>query len=441
LSSPRKGEHVEQHLELPIDVRGDPEKGSVQMEVFHERCAGLDVHKDSVYVCVLIGQGRGFEKRKRKFGTFHHQLLELRQWLVELGCTHVLMESTGVYWMPIYNVLEGYVEMVVGNAQHIMNVPGRKTDESDAEWLAKLLRYGLVKPSFVPPRQIRELRQMTRYRRALIQERSSEQNRVEKHLQIAGVKLSSVASDVFGVSGTQMLEHIAQGKTDPSRLANLARGSLRKKIPSLEQAFCGSISEHTQKLIALQMDQLNRIESTIAEVELNLEKKGEPYRDAIRRLDQMPGINRTIALDIIAEIGIDMSPWATHRQLAAMAGVAPANYISAGKRLKNGSRKGNPYLKSVLVQAASAAINKKGSYYEAKHARLKQRRGAKRALLAIAHSMLVAIYYMLKREQDYVELGAKFVADDEKGRKKTSLIRQLEQLGYSVSLNEPQPAL
>ena len=212
------------------------------MEVFHERCAGLDVHKEVIYICVLIGQGRGFQKFKFKFGTFHHQLIEMRQKLVELGVTHVLMESTGVYWMPVYDALEGFVQIVVGNAQHIMNVPGRKTDESDAEWLAKLLRCGLVKPSFVPDRQFRQLRQLTRYRRAIVQTRASEQNRVEKHLQIAGVKLSSVASRVFGVSGTNMLNHIAEGTTDPHALAELALGRLRKKIPLLRDAFTGSIS-------------------------------------------------------------------------------------------------------------------------------------------------------------------------------------------------------
>jgi transposase len=203
------------------------------MDVFHERCAGIDIHKEVIYICVLIGKGPRTEKHKLKFGTFHHQLQEMKLRLLELGVKHVLMESTGVYWMPVYDVLEGFMEIVVGNAQHIMNVPGRKTDETDAEWLAKLLRFGLVKPSFVPKRPFRELRQLTRYRRSLVQTRASEQNRVEKHLQIAGVKLSSVASHIFGVSGTNMLNQIGQGTTDPRLLADLARGRLRKKIPLL----------------------------------------------------------------------------------------------------------------------------------------------------------------------------------------------------------------
>jgi transposase len=346
------------------------------------------------------------------------------------------MESTGVYWMPVYDALEGFVEIVVGNAQHIMNVPGRKTDESDAEWLAKLLRCGLVKPSFVPAREFRELRQVTRYRRAVVQARASEQNRVEKHLQIAGVKLSSVASKVFGVSGTDMLNHIAQGTTEPEELAGLARGRLRKKMPLLMNAFAGSISEHTQNLIALQMEQMNRLECTIAEAELKIEEKVKPYAEILARLDTMPGINLCSATDILAEIGTDMSAWKTHRQIAAMAGLCPGNYISAGKRLKNRSRQGNPYLKSILVQAACSAVNMNGSYYQAKYKRLKQRRGHKRAIVAIAHAMLVAIYHMLKKGESYQELGEKFVSDQDHGRKKDDLVKQLQKLGYAVSLTQ-----
>ncbi|MGZ8811502.1 MAG: IS110 family RNA-guided transposase [Thermoanaerobaculia bacterium] len=406
------------------------------MEIFHERCAGLDVHKEVIYICVLIGQGRSSQKFKFRFGTFHHQLDQMRQKLVELGVSHVLMESTGVYWMPIYDALEGFVQIVVGNAQHIMNVPGRKTDETDAEWLAKLLRHGLVKPSFVPERQFRELRQLTRYRRAVVQTRASEQNRVEKHLQIAGVKLSSVASHLFGVSGTNMLNSIAEGTTDPTRLSELALGRLRKKIPQLREAFTGSISKHTQELIATQMDQMNRLECTIAQVELKIDEKVKPYAELLAQLDQIPGIDLCCATDVLAEIGIDMAPWATHRQIAAMSGLCPGNYISAGKRLKNRSRQGNPYLKSILVQAASSAINTNGSYYQSKFRRLKQRRGHKRALVAIAHAMLVTIYYMIKKGEPYRELGANFVTDYENGRKKNDLVKQLQKLGYSVSLSE-----
>ena len=406
------------------------------MEVFHERCAGIDVHKEVLYICVLIGQGRSFQRLKFKYGTFPHQLVEMRRKLVELGVTHVLMESTGVYWMPVYDALEGFVEIVVGNAQHIMNVPGRKTDERDAEWLAKLLRHGLVKPSFVPQREFRELRQLTRYRRAIVQTRASEQNRVEKHLQIAGVKLSSVASHLFGVSGTNMLNRIAEGTTDPTSLAELALGRLRKKIPQLREAFQGSISEHTQQLIATQMDHMNRLECTIARVELKIDEKVKPHAQLLARLDQIPGIDLRCAIDILAETGTDMSPWATHRQIAAMAGLCPGNYISAGKRLKNRSRQGNPYLKSILVQAAASAINKDGSYFQSKFRRLKQRRGHKRALVAIAHAMLVTIYHMIKKGEPYRELGANFVTDYENGRKKNDLIKQLQKLGYTVSLSE-----
>lgn len=406
------------------------------MDVLHDRCAGLDVHKEWVFVCVLVGQGRGLLRFKHKFGTFHHQLLELRSKLLEYGVTHVLMESTGVYWMPIYDVLEGHLQVIVGNAQHLMNVPGRKTDESDAEWLAKLLRCGLVKPSFVPERPFRELRQLTRYRRSLVQARASEQNRIEKHLQIAGVKLSSVTSKVFGVSGIDMLQHIGRGQTDASMLAELARGRLRKKTTALEQAFAGPISPHTQQLVSLQLEQLDRLTQTITGVEMKISSKSGPYQEALALLDPIPGINIAAAIDIIAEIGTDMSPWPTHRQLAAMAGVCPGNYISAGKRLKNRSRQGNPYLKSILVQVAASAINKNGSYFQAKYKRLKQTRGHKRAILAIAHALLVTIYYVLKRLQPYRDLGANHLEHVDQTRKTASLVRQLEQLGFRVDLNQ-----
>lgn len=404
------------------------------MEVLHERCAGLDVHKEVIYICVLIGQGRGTQKFKLKFGTFHHELVAMRQKLIELGVTAVIMESTGVYWMPIYEVLEGYMEIVVANAQHIMNVPGRKTDESDAEWLVKLLRHGLVTPSFVPNREIRELRQLTRYHRAVVQTRAAEQNRIEKHLQIAGVKLSSVASKVFTVSGANMLKTIGKGTTDPDQLAELALGKMRKKIPQLRDAFAGAISAHTQQLIGTQIEHMNRLECTIAEAETKIDEKVKPYQAVLDLLDGMPGIDRRSAADILAETGADMSPWETHRQFAAMSGLCPGNYISAGKRLKNRSRQGNPYLKSIMVQAACSAINKTGSYYQFKYKRLKERRGHKRAIVAIAHAMLVAIYHMIKNRAPYQELGANFLTEVDTTKKKNDAIKQLEKLGYSVSL-------
>jgi transposase len=406
------------------------------MEVLHRRCAGLDVHKELIFVCVLIGLGKRSEKIKKKFGTFPDELQQLRQWFVELGVTHVLMESTGVYWMPIYDALEGAVEIVVANAQHVMNVPGRKTDETDAEWLAKLLRFGLVKPSFVPPRPVRELRQLTRYRRSMVQQRAAETNRIEKHLQIAGIKLSSVASKVFTVSGGNMMQQIAQGNTDPQALSDLALSHLRKKKSQLARAFSLPISEHTQRLLGMQLEHRDRLDAAVAQAEHAIDRQSAVLGQAIAQIDAIPGIDVRTAIDILAETGTDMSPWKTHRHIAAMAGVCPANYISAGKRLKNGSRQGNPYLKSILVQAACSAVNVNGSYYQAKFRRLKQRRGHKRAIVAIAHSILVTIYYMLKRGEPYRELGANFVSEDDIQRKRKSLVRQLEQLGVAVTINE-----
>lgn len=394
----------------------------------------MDVHKEVIFVCVLVGPTRSGDRHKFKCSTFHHDLLELRRKLLELGVTHVIMESTGVYWMPIYDILEGYFQIVVANAQHVMNVPGRKTDESDAEWLAKLLRFGLVNPSFVPKREIRELRQLTRYERSLVQAHASEQNRAEKQLQISGLKLSSVASKVFTLSGKNMIEAIAQGTTDADKLADLALGKMRKKIPQLQAAFAGTISEHTQQILALHSEHLKRLDCSLAETELKIDQKVKPYQHLIDLLDTCPGVNRRTAIAILAETGPDMSPWDSHRKFAAMAGLCPGNYISAGKRLKNRSRHGNPHLKTTMVQAACSAINTEGSYYQSKYRYLKQRRGPKRAIVAIAHSMLVAIYHMLKTGSPHRDLGVAHITQTSNTQKKQQAIKLLEDLGYSVTV-------
>lgn len=404
------------------------------MEVLHERCAGLDVHKEVIFVCVLIGLGTRQQKIKKKFGTFHHDLLELRRFLIEHGVTDALMESTGVYWMPIYDVLESYLTVTVGNAQHIMNVPGRKTDETDAEWLAKLLRCGLVTPSFVPDRTFRELRQLTRYRRALVQARASEQNRVEKQLQISGLKLSTVTTAVFGVSGMDMLSKISAGESDPASLALLARGRLKKKAGQIADAFAAPIASSTRELVGLQLKQLERLTTSIDAVEKAIAERTSPFSRQIDLLDSIPGVNHVAAVEILAEIGTTMSRWKTHRQLAAMAGVCPGNYISAGKRLKNRSRRGNPYLKCILVQAAMGAINTNGSFFQAKYKRLKQSRGHKRAVLAIAHAILISIYHILQNDQPYRDPSADQTRHRDPARSAAKLLRQLEQLGFAVQL-------
>lgn len=405
------------------------------MEVLYQRCAGLDVHKGSIHVSVLIGTGRKRERIRFKVGTFHRDLVALRDRLVELKVEAVLMESTGVYWMPVYDVLEGSMVVVVANAQHIMNVPGRKTDDTDADWLAELLRHGLVKPSFVPPREFRELRELTRYRRSLVRMRASEQNRIEKHLQSSGIKLSSV-TQIDTVSVGRMLSAIAEGNTSPEELANMAVGQLRKKIPQLQAALEGSISPHTQAIIQKQLTMMHRFDCSIAELELHIDNKTTQYQRLINKIDALPGIEQRTAIDILAETGCDMSPWKTHRQFAAMAGLCPANFISAGKRLKNGSRRGNPYLKSIMVQAAASAINTNGTYYQYKYRKLKERRGHKRALMAIAHSMLVAIYHMIKYDKPYEELGADFKSKEDPGRRTRYLIGQLKKLGVEVTINQ-----
>src|SRR3954469_25497456 len=361
------------------------------MEVFLERCAGLDIHQASVVCCVLIGApGRKLQKLLRSFGTITRELKALRAWLAEHGVTHVGMESTGVYWKPVYAVLEGHVDLIVGNAHHIKNVPGRKTDVKDAEWIAQLVRHGLVAKSFVPPPAIRDLRELVRHRRTLIETRTATRNRVLKLLEGANIKLSGVASDVFGVSGMAMLEALAAGPANASAMASLARGRMRRKHDALEAALEGRMREHQRFLLAMQLRTLKAIDHDIAALDAQIEAQLEPFRAQHQLLMQIPGVDWVTAASILAEIGPDMSVFATARRLAAWAGVAPGNYESAGKPKGAATRKGNVFLKSALFAASSAAVRAKGSYYCDKYNRLRARRGPVRALMAIAHKLLAA---------------------------------------------------
>src|SRR5215218_6546327 len=337
------------------------------MDALVERCAGLDVHQASVVCCILIGvPGRKPQKLLRRFGTTTRELKALRAWLAEHGVTHVGMESTGVYWKPVYAVLEGHVDLIVGNAHHIKNVPGRKTDVKDAEWIAQLVRYGLVAKSFVPPPAIRDLRELVRYRRTLIETRTATRNRVLKLLEAANIKLSGVASDVFGVSGLAMLEALAAGVTDASEMAGLARGRMRRKHAELEAALEGRLCEHQRFLLAMQLRTLKAIDHDIAALDTSIEAQLEPFRAQHRLLMQIPGVDWASAAAILAEIGPDMSVFVTARRLAAWAGVAPGDHESAGKPKGAAVRRGNVFLKSVLFAAASAAVRTKGSYYRDK---------------------------------------------------------------------------
>ncbi|HZH45159.1 MAG TPA: IS110 family transposase [Roseococcus sp.] len=405
------------------------------MEVLLERCAGLDVHQASVVCCVLIGvPGRRPQKLLRSFGTTTRELQALRAWLAEHGVTHVGMESTGVYWKPVYAVLEGHFDLIVGNAHHIKNVPGRKTDVKDAEWIAQLVRHGLITKSFVPPPAVRDLRDLVRYRRTLVETRTAMRNRVLKLLEGANIKLSGVASDVFGVSGMAMLEALAAGSTGASEMARLARGRMRRKHAALEAALEGHMREHQRFLLAMQLRQLEAVDRDLEALDTRIDAQLEPFRAQHGLLLQIPGVDRVTAAAILAEIGTDMGVFATARRLAAWAGLAPGNYESAGKPKGAAVRRGNVFLKSALFAAASAAVRTKGSYYRDKYNRLRARRGPVRALMAIAHKLLVAAFHMLATGEAFRDLGEGYLDQVTRRRSTAKLIQRLSNLGYEVTL-------
>ena len=410
------------------------------MEAIIERCCGLDVHQATIMACLLTGKADEKPvKQLRTFGTMTQDLGELAQWLGENQCTHVAMESTGVYWMPVYKMLEGHFQLVVGNAQHLAKVPGRKTDVLDSEWLAELLRHGLIRSSFVPPPPIRELRDLTRYRRKLVQQRTGERNRLQKLLEMANIKLATVVSDVFGVSGMAIVRALVDDKLTLEEIANLAKGTLRKKKKLLELAVDGTIDEHHRYLLGVQLGRLENLDRDIAALDKRIEHKLQPYHEQYTRLMQIPGVSRVAAAGIIAELGVDMSIFPNAEACASWAGVCPGNNESAGKRKSESSRRGNPHLKTILVEAAQSAACKKGSYLRDKFYRLKARRGGKRAAMAIAHKILIAVYHMLKTGEDYRDLGANYLAAGDQQRTTQKLVRRLEGLGYEVTLEARDP--
>src|SRR5918997_1834615 len=405
------------------------------MEALIECCAGLDVHQASVVCCVLIGApGRRPQKLLRSFGTTTRELEALRAWLVEHGVTHVGMESTGVYWKPVYAVLEGPFELIVGNAHHIKNVPGRKTDVKGAEGIAQLVRHGLFARSFVPPPAIRDLRELVRCRRTLIETRTAVRNRVLKLLEGANIKLSGVASDVFGVSGTAMLEALAAGGTDAAGMAGLARGRMRRKHAALEAALEGRMREHQRFLLAMHLRQLEAVERDLGALDARIDAPLAPFRAQPGMLPQTPGGGRVTAAASLAENGPDMGVCAPARRLAAWAGVAPGSHEGAGKPKGAAVRRGNVFLKSALFAAASAAVRTKGSYYRDKYHRLRSRRGPVRALMAIAHKLLVAAFHMLATGEAFRDLGEKYLDQITRKRSTTRLVQRLRNLGYEVVL-------
>jgi transposase len=406
------------------------------MEPILERCCGLDVHQATVTACLLIGAADTKPRKViRTFSTHTRDLVALRDWLVSEGCTHVGMESTGIYWQPVYAILEGACELIVGNAQHIKHVPGRKTDVKDSEWLAELVRHGLMAKSFVPPKPFRELRELLRYRRKLIESRTTSRNRLLRLLETANVKLASIASNVFGVSGMHMLRALVRGGTSPQELAQLAKGALRKKTVALALALEGHVEDHHRFVLDLQLRQLDHLESLLAELDQRIEEKLQPVQPAHQRLMQIPGVDRIVAAVLLSELGTDMRVFKSAHHAAAWAGVCPGNNESAGHQREGRVRKGNLHLKTMLVQAAHAAVRHRPSYLHAKFLRLKTRRGPQRAAMAIAHKILIAAYHLLSTGQPYRDLGETYLDQLNKARLATQLVRRLTRLGYDVQVN------
>jgi len=401
-----------------------------------ERCAALDVHKKTVTACVrVVGEGGELVEQIVVFATMAADLLALRDWLKAFGVTHVAMEATGVYWKPVYYALEDDFELLLVNARHVKNVPGRKTDTTDAQWLCQLLECGLLRASFVPPPEIRELRDLTRYRKALISERQREANRLHKVLEDAGIKLASVASDVLGVSGRQMLDALLSGTRDPEILAELARGRLRAKLPELERALAGNFKPHHALIISHLLAHMDYLEQIIQALTEEVEQRLLPFAQKAELLTTIPGVGERTSHVIIAELGPDMARFSSDRHAASWAAICPGNNESAGKRRSGKTGKANPYLRTALIEAANAAAHTKNTYLRAQYEQVKRRRGHKKAIVAVAHSILIASYHILKDDVPYHDLGGDYFARRaDPARITKRLIAQLERLGHTVTL-------
>jgi transposase len=410
------------------------------MDVVYPRCCGLDVHKRTVVACVIVSRTRGTpHKEIRTFGTMTAELLELADWLRAQEVTHVAMESTGVYWQPIYNLLEDEFTLLLANARHIEAVPGRKTDVRDCEWVADLLRHGLLKASFVPQREQRELRELTRYRTALIRERSAEVNRLQKTLEGANIKLAAVATDVLGVSGRQMLHELVAGVSDPAVLADLARGRLREKRPQLERALAGRFGAHQRFLVAQQLAHLDDLDAILAQLSGEIESRLRPCAAEAARLDTIPGVSQRAAEILLAELGADLNRFRSAAHLASWAGLCPGNHESAGKRHSGRTRQGNLWLRSLLVEVAQAA-GRTQTYLGARFRRLAARKGGKKAAVAVAHKIIRIVYYLLTRQTVYQDLGVSYLDQRDRQAVERRAVRRLESLGYTVTLEPAVPA-
>ena len=404
------------------------------MEVLYPRCAGLDVHAGSITACMRIATGATVTYEQRKTPTTTRGLLQLAEWLTEHGCTHVAMESTGVYWKPVWHVLEEHFTLILANAMHIRNVPGRKSDMNDARWIADLLAHGLIRSSFVPPAPIQELRDLTRTRRQLVHEAARHVLRIQKTLEDANLKLTQVMSDITGVSGRAILNALIAGETDPDKLADLTRGRLKATRAELVDALHGRVTDHHRFMIKLHLSQLDAVDAAIASLEARIGAALGPFRPAVSLLTTMPGLSETTAHVLVAEIGIDMTRFPTVGHLISWAGLCPRLDESAGNRRSTRTRQSAPWLKPTLVNAAWAASRKKDSYLRAQFLRIKSRRGAKKAILAVASSMLTAAYFMLRNGVEYQDLGPRYFADCDKTRLTKRLLQRLQDLGVTVEV-------
>ena len=417
-----------------------PETKEETMEVVVACCAGLDVHQASVVACVnRTGPGGRSHKHVRAFGTMRDDLIALRDWLQSAGCTLVAMESTGVYWKPVHEMLEDHFDVMVANARHIKNVPGRKTDVKDCEWISDLARHGLISRGFVPPRAIRDLRELNRYRRKVAQVQTGERNRLIKVLETAGIKLAGVVSDVLGVSGRAMIRALIEGADTPEAMARLARGKLRKKQPDLARALDAPLKAHQRFMLRTQLARIEQAEADLARIDIELNELAAPYARYLELLMSIPGVDWTNAVTIIAEIGIDMSAFHSAAHLAAWAGLCPGNNESAGKKRSGKVRKGNVVLKTALVNAAiagSGSRGRKGTFLAEKFRRLAARRGKMKAAVAIAHKILVSVWHMLSDGTFYQDLGAGFLDRLDRTRNARHLVRRLANMGFEVQLME-----
>jgi len=404
------------------------------MEVLYPRCAGLDVHAKNVVACVRIASGATVTYEHRTVSTNTRGLLDLADWLTAHGVTHVAMEATGVYWKPVWHVLEDHVTLVLANAMHIRNIPGRKSDKNDATWIADLLALGLIRSSFVPPAPIQEVRDLTRTRKQFVRERARHMQRIQKTLEDANVKLTEVISDILGTSGRAMLTALVAGETDPARLASLTSGRLKATRAELTEALHGRVTAHHRFMLQLHLTQIAALDTAVADVEARIREALVPFRAAVSLLTTMPGVSETAAAVIVAEIGDDMSKFPSAGHLLSWAGLCPRLDESAGKRRSTRTRQGAPWLKTTLVQIAWPASRKKQSYFQAQFLRLKSRRGPKKAIVAVAASMLTDVYYMLRDGTEFHDLGDQYFAHHDKARLTNRLLTRLRDLGVEVEV-------